>query len=96
MEERHTGENIQINLDDLTQKLNLPTEVPWYVVHDNAANMKLGVNMSDSLIQYLCNNHTLQLAIQDTFKETDGMKAVLGLCKALATLTHKSEPLKNG
>ena len=42
------------------------------------------------LIQYLCDIHTLQLVIEDTFKAVEGMSEVLKKCKGLAKLTHTS------
>ena len=45
------------------------------------------------LTQYLCDIHTLQLSIEDTFAEVEGMAEVLKKCKALAKLTHTSTTL---
>ena len=45
---------------------------------------------SHYLIQYLCDIHTLELVIEDTFKQVEGMAEVLKKCKALAKLTHTS------
>ena len=61
-----------------------------YCVNDNAANQKLGVKLTPDLLQHLCENHTMELAVGDTFKNVDGMSNVLKKTKALAKLTHDS------
>ena len=48
------------------------------------------IQESNHLIQYLCDIHTLQLVIEDTFKAVEGMSEVLKKCKGLAKLTHTS------
>ena len=52
--------------------------------------MKLGIRLSENLIQYFCDIHTLQLGVEDTFREVTGMGNLLKNCKALATFTHQS------
>ena len=38
----------------------------------------------------MSDNHTLELAVGDTFKNVDGMRNVLKKCRALAKFTHQS------
>ena len=54
---------------------------------------KKSIQESDYLIQYLCDIHTLQLVIEDTFAAVEGMAEMLKKCKALAKLTHTSTTL---
>ena len=46
-------------------------------VSDNASNMKVALRHSEQLQEYYCNIHTLQLAIEDTFKNIHGMTGLL-------------------
>ena len=46
----------------------LPEDVDMWSVHDNAANVRLAVSMSD-LVEFNCKNHTIQLSINDAFAE---------------------------
>ena len=60
-----------------------------FAINDNAANVKLGIKMSMYLKQYLCDIHTLELSVKDTFKNTVGMDNVVKRCKAIGKFTHK-------
>ena len=71
----------ELGLDDLT--------IDQWSTNDNAANMIKSIRESVYLMQYLCDIHTLQLAINDAFKDVDGMNNVLNKSKALAAFTHK-------
>ena len=88
---RHTGKNISLGLDAMIDDLGLTGE-QWdlFAINDNAANVKLGIRLSRHLMQYLCSIHTLELVVNDTFKNIRGMKAVLKRTKALGTFTHAS------
>ena len=88
--DRHTGEEICKHLKEMVKDIGISEEVTKYCVTDNAANIKLGVRSSDSISES-CANHTLQLCIEDSFKESDGMTNALGKCKDIASLTHRSE-----
>ena len=89
--EKHTGVNISLSLTDMITQLGLDgAEVDLTCVNDNASNMKLGIKLTPGLEQYLCDNHTLELAVGDTFKNVDGMRNVLKKCRALAKFTHQS------
>ena len=89
--DRHTGVNIHLELDSMIDALGLKTDdIALYAVNDNASNMKLGIRLSENLIQYFCDIHTLQLGVEDTFREVTGMGNLLKNCKALATFTHQS------
>ena len=46
--------------------------------------------MSAHLTQYLCDIHTIELCVKDTFNNTPGMKTILKKTKKLAKFTHKS------
>ena len=52
--------------------------------------MQKAIRESAYLEEYLCDNHTLQLAIHDTFEHVEGMKRILKKCKDLAKMTHQS------
>ena len=64
--------------------------IDQWSTNDNAANMIKSIRESIYLQQYLCDIHTLQLGINDAFKDVDGMSNVLNKSKALAAFTHKS------
>ena len=85
----HTGVNINAELSDMIGTFEMPEEIPIYAVNDNAANVKLAISMS-SMNEYLCCNHTLQLAIGDTFKNVPGMQSAVDICKKVASYVHKS------
>ena len=86
----HTGNNISLGLDAMVEGLGLDGD-QWelFSVNDNAANVKLGIKLSRHLKQYLCDIHTLELGVKDTFKKVSGMKALLKKTKALAKFIHK-------
>ena len=52
--------------------------------------MQKGIRESEYLEEYLCDNHTLQLAIRDTFDKVEGMQRLLKKCKDLAKMTHQT------
>ena len=85
----HTGANIEAELSDMVGSFKMPEVIPIYAVNDNAANAKLAISLS-SMLEYLCNNHTLQFAIGDTFKAAPGMQSAVNICKKMATFVHKS------
>ena len=75
---RHQGVTISIGLDSMIEGLGFHQgEIDLFSVNDNAANMKVAIKESKYLKQYLCDIHTLQLAVTDTFSSVPGMKAVL-------------------
>ena len=57
--------------------------------------MQKGIRESEYLEEYLCDNHTLQLAIRDTFDKVEGMQRLLKKCKDLAKMTHQSTSVAN-
>ena len=57
--------------------------------------MQKGIRESGYLEEYLCDNHTLQLVIKDTFDQVEGMKRLLKKCKDLAKMTHQSTSVAN-
>ena len=59
-------------------------------VSDNASNMKVALRHSEQLREYYCNIHTLQLGIEDTFKNVHGMTGVLSKGKNIAKFCHQS------
>eukprot|EP00092_Neocalanus_flemingeri_P050396 GFUD01058241.1.p1 GENE.GFUD01058241.1~~GFUD01058241.1.p1 ORF type:complete len:135 (+),score=38.28 GFUD01058241.1:406-810(+) len=69
--------------------LQLPSRW-WVFFHKPASNMKLGIKLTPGMEQYLCDNHTLELAIGDTFKKVEGMMNVLKKTRGLAKFTHQS------
>ena len=87
---RHTGNRISVELDDMFEELQFDATTDKVCVSDNAANMKVALKKSDHLREYFCNIHTLQLGIEDTFKNVDGMRSVLAKCKEIAKFCHQS------
>ena len=88
---RHTGKNICLGLEAMVEELGLDGE-QWelFSINDNASNVKLGIKMSRHLQQYLCDIHTLELGVKDTFKNVIGMKALLKKTKAIGKFLHQS------
>ena len=87
----HTGKNISLGLDTMIESLGLDGQ-QWdlFCVNDNASNKKLGIKLSKHLEQYLCDIHTLELGVKDTFKNVLGMKSLMKKTRAIAKYTHKS------
>ena len=48
-----------------------------YSVNANPCNQKKAIRESFYLTEYNCDLHTMQLGIEDTFKDEDGIKNVL-------------------
>ena len=94
--EAHTAVQMKVTLDGMIESLQLTEEkLKKYAVNDNAANAKAAIRLSQYLHQYLCDNHTMQLAVGDTFKASVSgarMTEVLAKSKDLAKLTHTSGP----
>ena len=87
----HTGVRIALQLDSMIEELHLDTiAIQKYSVNDNAANQKKAIQESAYLTEYNCDIHTMQLGIQDTFKDVVGMKTVLDNSKAIARFTHQT------
>ena len=89
--ERHLGSTIALELDSMIEQLGLNVDfLDQWSTNDNAANMVKSIRESEYLQEYFCDIHTLQLAINDAFKDVDGMNNVLTKSKALARFTHQS------
>ena len=87
----HTGVNISLGLSDMILELNLNGDaIDLTCVNDNASNMKLGIKLTPGLDQYLCDNHTLELANGGAFKNVEGMANVCKKTKAMSKFTHQS------
>ena len=71
------------------EMMSIGQDIHKTCVSDNAANMLLGVRLSE-LSSYGCNNHWQQLGIKNTFDNVKGMSKALKTCQALATHLHKS------
>ena len=94
--QRHFGSVIALKLDRMLESLELTDpEVLKFCVNDNAGNMQKAIRESIYLEQYLCDNHTLQLVIRDTFKAVRGMEDLLKKTKELAKMTHQSSSVAN-
>ena len=85
----HTGNNIALGINDMVEEFGLAGP-QWELFSVNAANVNLGIKLSRHLNQYLCDIHTLELAVKDTFKNTLGVKVLLKKTRALAKFTKKS------
>ena len=95
----HTGMNIKLTLEDFLEaaELNGP-EISKNVVLDSAANNKLAIRLSDEIVGFYCNIHTLQLAVKDAMKLTLGLvslKIVFDKSQELAVFVRRSEKRNN-
>jgi hypothetical protein len=89
--ERHTGKNISLGLEEMIQELNLLNEgIDLVCVNDNASNMKLGIKLTPGLDQYLCDIHTIELCLGDTYKVVESFNNVLKKSRGMAKFTHQS------
>ena len=80
----------------MIEQLNLDTmDIEKFCVTDNAANMVKAIRESRYLERYPCDIHTLNLCVDNTFDQTDGMNNVNKKCKALSKLTHQSTSVAN-
>ena len=61
-----------------------------FAINDNAANVKLGIRLSQFLSQYLFDIHRLELLVKDCFKKTPGMSKVVTKCKIIGKFAHQS------
>ena len=94
--QRHFGSMIALTLDKMLESLDLTNpDLLKFCVNDNASNMQKAIRESIYLEQYLCDNHTLQLVIRDTFEAVKGMKDLLKKTKDLAKMTHQSSSVAN-
>ena len=80
----------------MIEQLNLDTmDIEKFCVTYNAANMVKAIRESRYLERYPCDIHTLNLCVDNTFVQTDGMNNVNKKSKALAKLTHQSTSVAN-
>ena len=92
--QRHFGSMIALTLDKMLESLDLTNpDLLKFCVNDNASNMQKAIRESIYLEQYLCDNHTLQLVIRDTFEAFMGMKDLLKKTKDLSKITHQSSSI---
>ena len=77
-------------LEQFMDIMSIGQEVHKTCVSDNAANMLLGVRLSE-LNSYGCNIHWQQLGNKNTFENVRAMTKALKTCQALATHLHKSD-----
>ena len=87
---RHTGDRISVELDGMIEELKFDRGTDKVCVSDNASNMKVALRQSQYLREYFCDIHTIQLGIEDTFKNVVGMAAVLDKSKHIAKFCHQS------
>ena len=89
--ERHTGKNISVCLDKMIEQLGLDSpDFHLFSVNYSAANMLLGIKLSEHLIEYTCDIHKLELVIKDALKKTEGMVRIITNTKKLAQFVNKS------
>ena len=87
--QKHTGHNISLSLDQMIEELKLDrSDFLLVSVNDNAANMKLGLQLSRYLEEYNCDIHTLELVIKDAFKNNDKMLDLLKKCQKICNYSH--------
>ena len=89
---KHTGVNIGLGLDNMIRSLQLH-DIPslkLFSVNDNASNYRVAIRESEYLQEFNCVIHTIQLAVEDTFKEVIGMNNVLNKSKAIARYVNQS------
>ena len=89
--QRHTGLNISLSLDQMIEQLGLDgQEFHLFSVNDSAANMVLGIKMSEFLKEYTCDIHKLELVIKDALKKTPGMDKIIKKTKKIGKYANKS------
>lgn len=92
---KHTAENILLSLDSMMAVFGIEgSDFSKYILLDNASNNKKAMRLSDDYLPVWCCNHTLQLAIGDSFKAKLGqvsIKRILTKCKAVSKLVRRSE-----
>ena len=86
----HTGEAILKSLEKSIDDWSLPRNLPIYVLRDNGSNMRAAMNLSQYFIDLPCFAHTLQLTINDTVSEIEGMQSMLTKCKKIVSHYHHS------
>ena len=91
----HTGQAIQIMLDDYIVELGLDSNLIRKTgVFDNASNNKAAIKRTELFDAWFCIIHTLQLTVTDIFfKETIknvSIRKVLGKCATLAKKLRNS------
>lgn len=94
--ERHTAENLQIQLKDTIINWKLPNaeDAHFVVTTDNAANIKLAVTTSELDLKHVgCFAHTLNLAVQKSLK-TRAVDHILGHVKRIVSYFHRSSVAK--
>lgn len=96
---KHTGENIKISIEEMMKALSLDDEnIEKNIVLDNASNNKCCIRLSSCLIGHWCANHTLNLAVKDTFKATVQNVPINNVnkkCKEMAKFVRGSEGRNN-
>lgn len=80
---RHTAENISIVFKATIFKWDLEKKIAA-IVTDNAANIVNAVNYTDNL-SIRCSAHTIQLAINDAFKNNNQIDDILSKCKTVVS-----------
>ena len=88
-DERHTAENIAAHLRAVTEEWGVQDKVVA-CVHDNARNMVLA---NQQLLQWEsvpCFAHTLQLAINDGFKNVNNNRVVAACSKLISHFHHST------
>ena len=93
-DERHTADQISINLQKMLSEYNIPQSKVHYIVSDNASNITKGVVDID--VPHLsCFLHTLNLIINNSIFVQETNKTLIDKCKKLVKFYKKSPLAKS-
>ena len=98
-ENRHTGKNLQLMMDQFMEVLGLDDpEFLKFVVCDNASNNVVMIRLTNGVIEYYCAIHTMSLCVKDIFLlEILSIKVqtCMEKCLELAKFVRRSEHNRN-
>jgi len=98
-ENRHTGKNLQLMMDQFMEVLGLNhDEFLKFVVCDNASNNVVMIRLTDGILEYYCAIHTMALCVKDIFLLeilTIKVQTCMEKCKELAKFVRRSEHNRN-
>ena len=96
---RHTGENLQVMMDQFMSALGLEgEEFGKYVVCDNASNNVVMIRLANDIEEYYCAIHTLALAVKAIFLIeilTIKVQTCIWKCNEVAKYVRRSEHNRN-
>ena len=93
---KHSGPNIASTLNKMVELLGISgdSKPKLFCVTDNASNYKSAFRNASNISELKCILHTVQLAVNDAFKEDVGIQDILDKSRSIAKLVHKSNVAK--